>query len=157
MIVASCPPSSFSRLIAPGPNFPLVNYLRHNGHSAGPTLLRRSSLLQRRRGRPKPKSFAPGSLRGSSSPSFTLTKTDHFLPPFDWPSQCTDFICGRSKIPMCNVRSDLWSFLPLRSVMECHLLGRAFELGQRLLFKHCIVIAYAVSCCLLPMQTPYYL
>ena len=37
------------------------------------------------------------------------------------------------------------------------LLGRAFELGQRLLFKHCIVIVYAVSCCLLPMQTPYYL
>ena len=30
------------------------------------------------------------------------------------------------------------------------ILGRAFELGQRLLFKHCIVIAYAVSCCLLP-------
>ena len=38
-----------------------------------------------------------------------------------------------------------------------NVLGRAFELGQRLLFKHCIVIAYAVSCCLLPMQTPYYL
>ena len=32
----------------------------------------------------------------------------------------------------------------------CGILGRAFELGQRLLFKHCIVIAYAVSCCLLP-------
>ena len=109
LIVAFCPPSSFSRLIAPGPNFPLVNYLRHNGHSAGPTLLGRSSLLRRRRRRPKPKSFAPGSLRGSpsSSSAFTLTKTDHFLPPFDWPSQCTDFICGRSKIPMCNVRSDL--------------------------------------------------
>ena len=37
------------------------------------------------------------------------------------------------------------------------ILGRAFELGQRFLFKHCIVIAYAVSYCLLPMQTPYYL
>ena len=112
LIVAFCPPSSFSRLIAPGPNFPLVNYLRHNGHS-----LRRPDFAQAvvvalaaaRRGRPKPKSFAPGSLRGSpsSSSAFTLTKTDHFLPPFDWPSQCTDFICGRSKIPMCNVRSDL--------------------------------------------------
>ena len=34
LIVAFCPPSSFPRLIAPGPNFPLVNYLRHNEHSA---------------------------------------------------------------------------------------------------------------------------
>ena len=34
--------------------------------------------------------------------------------------------------------------------ISCNVLGRAFELGQRLLFKHCIVIAYAVSCCLLP-------
>ena len=42
-------------------------------------------------------------------------------------------------------------------LLSDHVLGRAFELGQRLLFKHCIVIAYAVSCCLLPMQTPYYL
>ena len=41
LIVAFCPPSSFSRLIAPGPNFPLVNYLRHNGHS-----LRRPDFAQ---------------------------------------------------------------------------------------------------------------
>ena len=82
-------------------------------------------LLRRRR--PKPKSFAPGSLRGSSSSSssFKLTKTDHFLPPSlgrlighrPWSVrpfvQCTDFICGlrhhcrrQAKILMCTWRSE---------------------------------------------------
>ena len=92
----------FSQLIAPRPNFPLVNYLRHNGHSARPPT--------RKQSRPKPKSFAPGSLRGSSStpPPFRLTKTDHFLPfrppSFDWPLvQCIDFICGHSLVAIAAV------------------------------------------------------
>ena len=43
-----------------------------------------------------------------------------------------------------------------RLTAECyHILGRAIEKCQRLLVKHWIAIAYAVSCCLLPKQTPY--
>ena len=35
------------------------------------------------------------------------------------------------------------------------LLRHPKKLSKRLLVKHWIVIAYAVSCCLLPKQTPY--
>ena len=61
--------------------------------------------------------------------------------------------------PTGHVFSLKWSMNERRKAIELaatyekvtlDVLGRAFELGQRLLFKHCIVIAYAVSCCLLP-------
>ena len=43
---------------------------------------------------------------------------------------------------------------PRRGSRTGHVLRHPKKLSKRLLVKHWIVIAYAVSCCLLPKQTP---